>query len=330
MSDSTASCTLRGRSVLVTGGAGFIGSHLVDRLVNESPRRICVIDNLWLGRPENLSEARRRRPDIELLIVDATRPRAVRDALAKAQADVVFNLATIPLPASHQRPRWSVENILKMTTVLVDLARLGEFGTLVHCSSSEVYGSAVTIPMAEDHPLNPETPYAAAKAGADLIVQSYWETFGIDATIIRPFNTYGPRQNDRDYAGIVPITLRRIQRGEPPVIFGDGEQTRDYIYVSDTVDALVRAYVVPASRRRVINVASGVEVSINALVASLCRLSGALHPPLRLPARVADVRRHHADISAAREILSFHPRVGLEEGLQLTVDWYRASGASER
>ncbi len=212
--------TVAGKSVLVTGGAGFIGSHVVDRLVDRGARRIVVVDNLWLGTRENLRTARSRHRRIRLYVADATRLRTLREIVRREEVEVVFSLATIPLPASHERPRWAAETITRMALVVAELARLGEFQTLVQCSSSEVYGSAVRVPMTEDHTLNPLTPYAAAKAAADLVVRSYWETFDIDATIIRPFNTYGPRQNARGYAGVVPITLRRIRSGLPPVVFG--------------------------------------------------------------------------------------------------------------
>ncbi|MBI4349626.1 MAG: GDP-mannose 4,6-dehydratase [Elusimicrobia bacterium] len=317
---------LKGLSVVVTGGAGFIGSHLVDRLIEEEVGRITVIDSMWLGRRENLADAMARRPDLVLEVLDASRPVALRNAIRRARPDVAFALATVPLLASHERPRWSTEMILKLTTVLVDLARTGDLGRLVHCSSSEVYGSAVHVPMTEDHPLLPETPYAAAKAAADLIVRSYWETFDIDATIVRPFNTYGPRQNDRRYAGLIPVTLRRIQRGDPPIVYGDGEQTRDFTHVSDTVDGLVRAAVAPASRRMVINVASGREVSVNSLVAMLLQLSGSDLVPIRMPERIADVRRHLADITVARETIAFASRVDLAQGLGETVRWYLDGG----
>ena len=321
--------TLRGASVVVTGGAGFIGSHLVDRILRERPRRVVALDNLWLGRRENLAGAL-RRAGVELRVVDATRLRAVRDVLRAARVEVVFDLATIPLPASLRRPRWAAEQIFTMATVLAELARLGEYATLVHCSSSEVYGTAVRVPMDERHPLGAETPYAAAKAAGDLVVRSYQRTFGIDAAIVRPFNTYGPRQNRADWAGIIPRVLNRLAAGEAPVIQGDGLQTRDFVYVTDTAEAIVRAYLAPASRGRVIDIASGREVRIDRLVALLCRLSGAKVRPVHEPARPGDVRRHHGDPSAAKALLGFRTTVSLEEGLRRTVAWYAAEGRAAR
>ena len=143
--------SLRGASVVVTGGAGFIGSHLVDRLVREDPRRIDVIDDLWLGRRANLRDAVKRGP-VRLHVVDATKLASVHEVMRRARTDVVFDLATIPLPASLVRPRWAYERIVRLATVCAELARLGAYQTLIHCSSSEVYGTAIRVPMSERHP----------------------------------------------------------------------------------------------------------------------------------------------------------------------------------
>lgn len=322
--------SLRGRSVLVTGGAGFIGSHLVDRLVEEGPRRIVVVDNLWLGKRSNLAAARKRHPAVRLHVADAASQTALREIIRRERVEVVFSLATIPLPASHARPRWAADRITRMATVAAELCRLGEFATLMHCSSSEAYGTAVTVPMSEEHPLGALTPYAAAKAAADLVTRSYWETFGIDAAVVRPFNNYGPRQNEGDWAGVVPLTLRRLREGERPVIYGDGAQTRDFIFVEDTAHALVRAYLEPRTRRRIINVASGHEITIADLIERLSALMGRSFDPIYRPERAADVHRHVADVSLARELLGFAPRVGIDEGLRRTVEWYLSTGDKAR
>jgi UDP-glucose 4-epimerase len=310
----------------VTGGAGFIGSHLVDRILEEGPRKLTVIDNLWLGRRENLRDAKRAFPALKLQVIDATSFPAMKAAMKTAAADVVFDLATIPLPASLSRPRWAAERIYRMATVISELARLEAFTTLIHCSSSEAYGTAIEAPMSEEHPLNVETPYAAAKAAGDLVVRSYWQTFGIDACTVRPFNNYGPRQNDRAHAAIIPKVLRGIQQGVVPTIAGDGEQTRDFMYVTDTAEALLRAFEVNDARHRVMNVGSGRETSVNDLIRRLCALTGFKEAPRYQPARIGDVRRHLADVALARKVLGFDPKVDLDEGLKRTVEWYLASG----
>ncbi|HVM24732.1 MAG TPA: NAD-dependent epimerase/dehydratase family protein [Candidatus Limnocylindrales bacterium] len=313
---------LAGQSVAVIGGAGFIGSHLVDRLVDEEPSRITVIDNLFLGRVENLSSAERRFPGLHVVERDATDADAVDAILREARADVVFNLAVVPLPASLERPRWSVEQNVQLALVPCELARHGRFRTLIHVSSSEAYGSAAYVPMDEAHPAVPSTPYAASKLAGDQLVLSYWHTFGIDAAIIRPFNNFGPRQNAGSYAGIIPIVVDRARRGEPIEIHGDGKQTRDFVFVRDTAEAALAVYRERRTRGRIVNVASGREVSVNELVAVLLELLEADVGVVHGPPRPGDVRRHLASIELARELIGYEPRTSLRDGLAETVAWY--------
>jgi len=314
--------SLAGKSVLVLGGAGFIGSHLVDRLVSEEPGRLVVVDNLFLGREANLEHAARSFPGLVFEQQDATDLDALAEIIRRERTNVVFNLAVVPLPASLERPRWCVEQNIELAMVPAELQRLGLFETLVHFSSSEAYGSAAYIPMDEAHPPIPSTPYAASKGGGDQIVLSYQHTFGTDVAIIRPFNNYGPRQNAGSYAGIIPIVVQRAQAGLPIEIYGDGEQTRDYVFVRDTADATIRLYAEPRARSRIINVATGQEVSINRLVAMLLEAMGSDVPIVHTEARPGDVRRHRASIDLARELFGYEPRVSLREGLAETVAWY--------
>jgi UDP-glucose 4-epimerase len=319
--------SLAGKSVLVLGGAGFIGSHLVDRLIREEPSRLTVVDNLFLGKRENLDHAAREFPGLVFEEQDATDLDAVADLVRRERVDVVFNLAVVPLPASLERPRWCVEQNIELAMVPAELQRQGLFETLVHFSSSEAYGSAAYIPMDEAHPPIPSTPYAASKGGGDQIVLSYQHTFGTDVGIIRPFNNYGPRQNAGSYAGIIPIVIQRVSAGQPIEIFGDGEQTRDYVYVRDTADAAIRLYAEPRARARIVNVASGREVTINQLVAMLLEALGSDVPVVHGDARPGDVRRHQASIELARELFGFEPSTPLREGLAETVAWYLETGA---
>ena len=315
---------LAGCNVLVTGGAGFIGSHLVDELVTQQVKSIAVIDDLSLGRSENLDEARDARPDLALEVGDAADFRFVETVVVRHNIDVVFDLATRPLPYSLEHPHTTVTMNVAMLTNLAELARFGVIDTIVHFSSSEIYGTAQTVPMTEDHPMVPLTPYAASKAAADLVLSTYIETFGIDACIVRPFNNYGPRQNDAAYAGVVPIAIERALRGDAMTIYGDGEQTRDFVYVGDTARAAIAIYEQPATRGRVVNLGSGIETTVNELVALVYRAAGT---PLRVehaPARRADVRRHCASRVLARDLIGFLPSIAPAEGLASTVDWYRA------
>jgi UDP-glucose 4-epimerase len=322
--------SLAGRSVLVLGGAGFIGSHLVDRLVDEGPRRVTVVDNLFLGREENLSDAAARLGDaLRFHDLDATDDAALASVMRADETEVVFNLAVVPLPASLERPMWSVEHNVRLALVPCELLRTGAFETLIHVSSSEAYGSAEYVPMDEEHPPVPSTPYAASKLAGDQVVLSYQHTFGLDAAIIRPFNNFGPRQNAGSYAGIIPIVVNRARAGEPIEIFGDGEQTRDFVFVRDTADAIVRMYTEPATRGRVVNVASGREVSVNELVRLLLDALGSDVPVNHVEPRPGDVRRHWASIDLARELFGYEPRTTLRDGLAETVAWYLGTGRAD-
>ena len=316
--------SLAGKSVLVTGGAGFIGSHLVERVARERPRALSVIDNMYLGRPENLADARALFPELQLHTQDASDYDAVGAIVAGDQVDVVFNLAIVPLPASLINPRWTVDHNVALASVPCELQRQGFFETLIHFSSSEAYGSARYVPMDEGHPSIPSTPYAASKLAGDYVVLSYRETYNTDVAILRPFNNFGPRQNAGAYAGIIPIVVRRALRGEPIVIYGDGEQTRDFVFVRDTADAAVRMYEEPSTRGRIVNVASGREVTMNRLVRELLAALDCDAEIIHAESRPGDVRRHCGAIGLAQELIGFEPRTELDAGLRETVAWYRS------
>jgi UDP-glucose 4-epimerase len=311
------------KSVLVTGGAGFIGSHLVDRLIKEDPSKLVVVDNFFLGKESNLSEAKQSYPKLKIYRQDASEYEAMKDIMRSEDIQVVFNLAVIPLPASLVHPRRTYEQNTNITLCLCELARSGYFDTLVHFSSSEAYGSCHYIPMDENHPLNPTTPYGASKAASDLLVLSYIKTFNIDALIIRPFNNYGPRQNEGSYAGVIPLTIKRLLSGEAPVIYGDGEQTRDYLYVTETADASVEIYNCQESRGKVINIASGREISINELVKLIAKYMACSKAIIYESERPADVRRLVASTKLAQDLINFKPTLTLEEGIKRTIEWYQ-------
>ena len=319
--------SLAGKSVLVTGGAGFIGSHLVERIAREHPRSLSVIDNMYLGRPQNLARARELYPELKLHTQDASDYDAVGAIVAGDQIDVLFNLAIVPLPASLINPRWTVDHNVALATVPCELQRQGFFETLIHFSSSEAYGSAAYVPMDERHPPLPSTPYAASKLAGDYVVLSYRETYDTDVAILRPFNNYGPRQNAGAYAGIIPIVVGRALRGDQIVIYGDGEQTRDFVFVRDTADAAVRIYEEPATRGRVVNIASGIEVSMNRLVRELLAALDCDADVVHEETRPGDVRRHCGSIDLARELIGFEPTTELDAGLRETVAWYRSRQA---
>jgi UDP-glucose 4-epimerase len=242
--------------------------------------------------------------------------------------DLCFNLAVIPLPHSLEHPRENVDRNVAMTTSVCEVGRSGGFGRLVQFSSSEVYGTARTAPMDEDHPLGAHTPYAAAKAATDLVAISYQMTFGLDTIVVRPFNAYGERQNATAYAGLIPVVIRQVQAGEPVIVNGDGEQTRDMTHVTDTVRGTLALAAAHDLNGRAFNLGHGTEASVNDMVAALLDALGQPdHPVIHGPDRLGDVRRLLADVSAARDAVGYAPLVSVADGFRRTVEWYLSAAA---
>ena len=312
------------RRPLVTGGAGFIGSHLVDALLAQGAERVVVVDNYFLGKEENLDDARVAADDrLRVYREDAADPAAMGAICDEERPDVVFNLATKALLYSFFNPPGACRVNLDIALTLGELLRGGAYERLVHLSSSEVYGTAQSVPMTEDHPLLAETTYAAGKAAADLALLSYARMFDLDLRVVRPFNYYGPRQNEGAFAAVVPLTVRRIRMGEPPRIEGDGLQTRDFVYVGDTVDAIL-ALAADGPRGEVVNVGSGVETPIGQIIETVAAVMGWDGPITHDPARPADVRRHVAGTARAESLIGSVARTSLRDGLADTVAWYLA------
>lgn len=310
------------KNVLVTGGAGFIGSHLCDLLLERGAGKIVVLDNFFLGKVENIENASKDNRFV-LYRDDARHFGVVRSIVEKEKIEIIFNLATIALNYSFFNPFDAYMVNVEIANVLLELILCGAYKTLVHISSSEAYGTAQYSPMDENHPLNPTTPYAAGKAAADLMVQSFYNVNRIDCSILRPFNNFGPRQNaEGALAAIIPMTANRIIHGEKPVIEGDGEQTRDFIFVKDTVRAMLMAYENEASRGKIINLGSGVDISVNRLIYAICDYYGYKGEIVRKPERKSDVKKLCAFSDLARKVLAFAPEYDFEEGLRITLDWY--------
>jgi len=315
--------SLNNKSLLVTGGAGFIGSHLVDALIAEGPGQLVVVDDLFLGKEDNLAQARKRFPSLVFLEQDAADLQAMEEICNTYRVEVVFNLAVIPLPKSLEDPKFTVDKNVTIVSTLCELARRGAYESLIHFSSSEAYGTAQMDAMSEKHPTAPLTPYAASKLAGDHVILSCVETFGLDASIVRPFNNYGPRQNEQSYAGVIPKVIQELLTGQRVTVFGDGRQTRDFIFVTDTVKGAVDCYHYPETRGKVINLGSGSETRILDLIRQLVTISGGNLENLSFAEeRPGDVSRHCADISMAQRLLEFRPRVSLDDGLRQTFDWY--------
>lgn len=311
---------LSGKTVLVTGGAGFIGSHLVDRLLAEGAAHVAVIDNMFLGSEENLSDAQ-ATGKLSFYKDDAEFVTSLDYIFNRHPIDIVFNCATKALNYSFLNPANAFGTNVTVALNLLELQRRGAFKSLCHFSTSEVYGSAVYEPMDEKHPRNPTTTYAAGKAAADLAVESYVHMFGLDGFIVRPFNNYGPRQNHRGLlAGVIPLTAWRILTGGAPEIHGDGKQSRDFIHVRDTVDAVVKLFrVLPAGES--VNISTDNQIAIGELVTRIAAMLGYREEIVRKPARQADVLCHNASNQKVRALIDYS-LTDFETGLRETLDWY--------
>lgn len=316
----TVDRSISGKTVLVTGGAGFIGSHLVDRLLREGAKHVAVIDNMFVGSESNLADAL-ATGKVTLYRDDAEFADSLRYITDRHAIDIVFNCATKALNYSFINPANAFGVNVTVALNLLELQRAGAFKTLCHFSTSEVYGTAVYEPMDEQHPRNPTTTYAGGKAAADIAVESYVHMFGLDAFIVRPFNNYGPRQNYHGLlAGIIPITAWRILNGEQPELHGEGTQTRDFITVHDTVDAVVKLFrVLPAGQA--VNISSNNQISMSDLVHRIADHLSYTGEILRKPTRQADVLCHNASNQKVKALIDYS-LTPFDAGLAETLDWY--------
>jgi UDP-glucose 4-epimerase len=314
---------IAGQSILVTGGAGFVGSHLVDRLLLEGAREVVIIDNLFVGSEDNLSSALATGRAV-FYRDDAELSTSLDYIFEKHSIDIVFNCATKALNYSFLNPANAFSTNVTVVLNLLEIQRRGGFKTLCHFSTSEVYGTAVYEPMDEVHPKNPTTTYAAGKAAADLAVESYVKMFELDAFIIRPFNNYGPRQNYRGIlAGIIPITAWRILNGVAPELHGDGLQSRDFIYVHDTIDSVIKLYDKMDAGDSV-NISTDNQLTIAELLPRICRDMGYAGEIINKPGRKSDVLCHIACNKKIRTMIDY-TLTPFENGLRDTLAWYRAN-----
>jgi dTDP-D-glucose 4,6-dehydratase len=327
MTSIAARPTIKDSRILVTGGAGFVGSNLVDRLQDEGAKEVLVIDNLFCGREDNLEAAIER--GAVLYKDDAEIATSLEYIFDRHEIDIVFNCATKALNYSFVNPANAFEMNVHVALNLLELQRKGRFRTLCHFSSSEVYGSAVYEPMDELHPRNPTTAYAAGKAAADLAVETYVRMFGLDAFIVRPFNNYGPRQNYRGFlAAVIPLTAYRIYRGIVPELYGSGDQSRDFIFIEDTVDAIVKIFpFLPAGES--VNISTDGQVRIRDVIEKVCALMGYSGQIVKKESRSSDVFCHNASNKKIKAMIDYR-LTSFDEGMQKTIEWYKASFAGRR
>jgi nucleoside-diphosphate-sugar epimerase len=308
--------------MLVTGGAGFIGSHLAERLLVEG-HHVRVLDNFSTGRRANIEGFADR---IEVLEED------IRDFAAVSRgvrgAEVIFHEAALAsVPRSVDDPSASNETNVRGTLNVLLAARDAGVRRVVYASSSSVYGDAPDLPKSEEMAPSPASPYAVTKLAAEHYCHVFTALYGLECVALRYFNVFGPRQDPASqYAAVVPLFVTALLEGQAPVIYGDGEQSRDFTFVTNVVDANIAASTAPGAAGEVMNIACGSTVTVNELLGRLRGITGSSIEARHEEPRRGDVRHSFADVSKARRILAFSPALGFEEGLRLTVEWFRRRG----
>lgn len=311
--------------VLVTGGAGFIGSELVRQLA-ERGERVVIVDNLASGKRENVADV--LSDSVTLLTTDIRETGALARILPEVHT--VYHLACLGVRHSVHSPEENHEVNATATLRLLMACRAADVPRFVHVSSSEVYGTAKWAPMTEDHPTFPCTVYGGSKLAGESYARAFFRTYAYPTVVVRPFNTYGPRSHHEGDSGeVIPKFLLRTLAGKPMMVFGDGTQTRDFTYVSDSARGIVLAGTSDAVIGRTINLGSGQEIRINDLARTVATVTGrpdavVVHDE----PRPGDVLRLCADMSEAQALLGYSVLIGLEDGLRKLLDWYLAQGVS--
>jgi UDP-glucose 4-epimerase len=317
---------MQNNRILVTGGAGFIGSELVHQIIAQTTNEVIVVDNLVNGKRQNLENLPSDR--YELVVAD------IRDGdrMAKLMSgvDIVFHLACLGVRHSIHAPHENHEVNATATLQLLTTAKTVGVSRFVYVSSSEVYGTARWVPMTEEHPTFPMTVYGGSKLAGECYTRAFYETYGYPTVVVRPFNAYGPRcHHEGDSGEVIPKFLLRSMAGKPMIIFGDGTQTRDFTYVSDTARGIMMAGFAESAIGQTINLGSGFEIAINDLAKEITSIlqrtdTSIIHDE----SRPGDVLRLYAETTKAYKLLGFKPQVSLPEGLMKLRDWYLSLGQS--
>jgi nucleoside-diphosphate-sugar epimerase len=304
---------------LVTGGAGFIGSHMAEELVRRG-ERVRVVDSLITGKRHNLEHL----PSVEFMLGDLADPGVAERAVAGV--DYVLHQAAIPsVPRSVEDPITSNRANIDASLNLLVAARDAGVRRVVYAGSSSAYGDTPTLPKVETMPTAPLSPYALQKLVAEQYCQMFTQLYGLETVTIRYFNVFGPRQDPSSpYSGVISLFISALCEHRRPIIFGDGGQTRDFTYVANVVDGALKACTAPKASGEVINVATGGRISLVQLFNTVKKEVGATLEPEFRESRAGDVRDSQADITKAKQLLSYEPIVSFEEGLARTIAWYRA------
>ena len=308
--------------ILITGGAGFIGSYLCDKYTKEGHIVLCL-DNFMNGNLMNIRHLLNHR-NFKLINGD------IRDSnlLEKIMRDidVVFHLAAqIHVDRSIIEPQLTYEVNVLGTQNILEVARTYDVEKVICTSTSEVYGSAEYVPMDENHPLNAPHPYGASKIASDRMCYAYIQTYGMNISIVRLFNTFGPKQKDSGYGGVISIFVKRLLNGMPPIIYGDGHQTRDYTYIQDAVSAFDSILNYSGVITEPVNFGTGKEIKIIDIANKIIKICGKENEiePVHVEARPGEVERLVAQNSRAKELFGWEPKYEFEDGLRELIDWYK-------
>ncbi|MFZ4521204.1 MAG: NAD-dependent 4,6-dehydratase LegB [Bacteroidales bacterium] len=321
---------IKDKKVLVTGGAGFIGSHLTEALLDKGCRVKVFVHynsfNRW-GWLDYLPDGKKK--DIEIFTGDIRDPNGVREAMTGC--DVVFHLAAlIGIPYSYHSPDTYVDTNVKGTLNILQAARQLGISRIIHTSTSEIYGTAQFVPITEEHPVNPQSPYAATKASADFLALTFFRSFQSPVVVVRPFNTYGPRQSAR---AIIPTIITQLLSGSNKVTLGSLTPTRDLNFVKDTANGFIKAACSDAAPGEVVNLGSNYEISVGDLAFKIASLMGKeIHiegSDERLRPAKSEVERLWAENRKAKELLGWQPEFNLESGLRETIAWFSSPGNME-
>lgn len=311
--------------ILITGGAGFVGSHLCDRFVKNGDTVICL-DNFFNGDLINIRHLLNYR-NFKLIKGDI-RDFELLEKISQG-VDVIFHLAAqVHVDRSYIEPKLTYDINVGGTQNILEVARLHDIEKIIHASTSEVYGSAMYAPIDEKHPLNAPHPYGASKIAADRMCYAYNITYGMNVNILRFFNIFGPKQRDTGYGGVISIFTRRVLNNIPPIIFGNGEQTRDYTYIDDVVNGYELALNYDQKLSEPINFGTGSEISIKEIatkIIDICGKSDELSPVYIEP-RIGEVKRLIANAGKAKDLLGWEPKYDFDTGLKNFIDWYKNYG----
>lgn len=308
---------LQGARVLVTGGAGFIGSSIVHSLAAEN--EVMVLDDLSSGTYDNIADVADEKT---VTFVKGSITDTSLLAIVCNNVDYIFHLAACAsVPKSITDPKLNNEVNITGTLNILEAARKHDVKKVVFSSSAAIYGNTSALPINESTPFDPLSPYAASKIMGEYYCSLYTRLYDLPTVALRYFNVYGPRQDpNSDYAAAIPHFIHRTRAGDPPVIYGDGSQTRDFVYVEDVVRANVMAAL--SEKTGAYNIAGGTRTSIDDLARMICDITGVTKDPIYTEERAGDIKHSYADISRARDELKFEPKVELREGLKMTVGWF--------